>query len=128
MLGDSNLSYKGLETGSKDSVSYAVRQDKITLILTSPLEPGGDLNRHINEHGDGVKNVALWVDDATKSWKETTSRGAKSAFEPKTLEDDNGKVVRVIHATVKLYIFVERKLIRVYAWLHCLESGLQSII
>ncbi|MBI48772.1 MAG: 4-hydroxyphenylpyruvate dioxygenase [Crocinitomicaceae bacterium] len=105
------LAYKGLETGSKDSVSYAVRQDKITLILTSPLEPGGDLNRHINEHGDGVKNVALWVDDATKSWEETTSRGAKSAFTPKALEDDNGKVVLSgIHTYGEtIHIFVERK-------------------
>ena len=105
------LAYKGLETGSKDSVSYAIRQDKITLILTSPLEPGGDLNRHINEHGDGVKNVALWVDDATKSWEETTQRGAKSAFEPKTIEDSNGKVVLSgIHTYGEtIHIFVERK-------------------
>ena len=105
------LAYKGLETGSKDAVSYAVRQDKITLILTSPLEPGGDLNRHIHEHGDGVKNVALWVDDATKSWEETTSRGAKSAFTPKTLEDETGKVVLSgIHTYGEtIHIFVERK-------------------
>ena len=105
------LAYKGLETGSKDAVSYAVRQDKITLILTSPLEPGGDLNRHIHEHGDGVKNVALWVDDATKSWEETTSRGAKSAFMPKTLEDENGKIVLSgIHTYGEtIHIFVERK-------------------
>ena len=105
------LAYKGLETGSKHSVSYAVRQDKITLILTSPLEPRSDLNRHINEHGDGVKNVALWVDDATKSWEETTLRGAKSAFTPKTLEDETGKVVLSgIHTYGEtIHIFVERK-------------------
>ena len=105
------LAYKGLETGSKDSVSYAVRQDKITLILTSPLEPVCDLNRHINEHGDGVKNVSLWVDDATKSWEETTLRGAKSAFTPKTLEDETGKVVLSgIHTYGEtIHIFVERK-------------------
>ena len=105
------LAYKGLETGSKDSVSYALRQDKITLVLTSPLEPGGDHNRHLNEHGDGVKNVALWVEDATKSWEETTRRGAKSAFEPKVLEDENGRVViSGIHTYGEtIHIFVERK-------------------
>ena len=105
------LAYMGLETGSKNSVSYALRQDKITLVLTSPLEPGGDYNRHLNEHGDGVKNVALWVEDATKSWEETTKRGAKSAFEPKVLEDENGRVViSGIHTYGEtIHIFVERK-------------------
>ena len=109
--GFQSLAYKGLETGSKDSVSYAVRQDKITLILTSPLEPGGELNRHLNDHGDGVKNVALWVEDATKSWEETTKRGAKSAFESYTIEDDHGKVVLSgIHTYGEtIHIFVERK-------------------
>lgn len=70
--------YAGLETGVKDHVSYVLRQDKIRLVLTSPLVEGGALNEHINTHGDGVKVVALWVDDATKSWNETTKRGAKS--------------------------------------------------
>ena len=58
------VAYRGLETGSKDQVSYVLRQDKITLVLTSPLEEGGPINDHINRHGDGVKVVALWVDDA----------------------------------------------------------------
>ena len=89
-----------------------LRQDKITLILTSPLEPGGELNRHLNDHGDGVKNVALWVEDATKSWEETTKRGAKSAFKPYTIEDDHGKVVLSgIHTYGEtIHIFVERKI------------------
>lgn len=102
--------YSGLETGVKDRVSYVLRQDKITLVLTSPLEEGGDINAHINRHGDGVKVVALWVDDATKSWKETTSRGAKSYFEPKTAEDENGKVVTSgIHTYGEtVHVFVER--------------------
>ena len=105
------LAYKGLETGSKDCVSYAIIQDKIILVLTSPLNSGGDYNRHLNEHGDGVKNVALWVDDAAKSYEETTKRGAKSAFEPKTLEDKDGKVVLSgIHTYGEtIHIFVERK-------------------
>ena len=66
------VAYAGLETGMKDRVSYVLQQDKIRLVLTSPLQSGGDINRHINEHGDGVKVVALWVDDATKSYKETS--------------------------------------------------------
>ena len=60
------LAYAGLETGLKDKVSYVVEQGKIRLVLTSPLKSGGDINRHIDAHGDGVKTIALWVDDASK--------------------------------------------------------------
>lgn len=109
-FGFQSLAYAGLETGMTDRVSYVLVQDKIRLVLTSPLGPGGPINEHLDKHGDGVKNVALWVDDATKSWKETTSRGAESGFEPKTVEDANGKVVL---SAIKTYgetehIFVER--------------------
>lgn len=105
------LAYAGLETGVKDRVSYVLQQDKIRLVLTSPLEEGGDINRHINQHGDGVKVVALWVDDAKKSWKETTNRGADSYMEPQTIEDEHGKVVLSgIHTYGEtVHIFVERK-------------------
>jgi 4-hydroxyphenylpyruvate dioxygenase len=68
------VAYCGLETGSKDRVSYVLQQDKIRLVLTSPLHKDGEINEHINKHGDGVKVVALWVDDASKSWKETTTQ------------------------------------------------------
>jgi 4-hydroxyphenylpyruvate dioxygenase len=104
------LAYKGLETGSKDTVSYVLEQDRIRLVLTSPLKPGGPINRHIDQHGDGVKVIALWVDDATKSWKETTSRGAETCLEPMTLEDANGKVVLSGICTYgeTQHIFVER--------------------
>jgi len=104
------LAYRGLETGSKDSVSYVLRQDKMTMVLTSPLEADGPINEHINKHGDGVKVVALWVDDATKSWEETTSRGGESYMEPTTREDENGKVVfSGIHTYGEtVHVFVER--------------------
>ncbi|MDA0881677.1 MAG: 4-hydroxyphenylpyruvate dioxygenase [Bacteroidetes bacterium] len=104
------VAYAGLETGMKDRVSYVLQQDKIRLVLTSPLQQDGEINEHINKHGDGVKVVALWVDDATKSWKETTSRGAESYFEPKTIEDNHGKVVLSgIHTYGEtVHIFVER--------------------
>lgn len=105
------VAYSGLETGRKNSVSYVLQQDKIRLVLTSPLQPGGDINAHINKHGDGVKVVALWVDDARKSYEETTSRGAESYVEPYTLEDENGTVViSGIHTYGEtVHLFVERK-------------------
>lgn len=104
------LAYAGLETGLKDRVSYVLQQDKIRLVLTSPLKPGGDINRHIDSHGDGVKVVALWVDDASKSHHETTKRGAKSYFEPREVEDENGRVVLSgIHTYGEtVHVFVER--------------------
>jgi len=104
------LAYKGLETGSQDSVSYVLAQDKIRLVLTSPLHPGGPINRHIEQHGDGVKVIALWVDDAEKSWRETTSRGGKSNMEPTRIKDSEGEVVlSAIHTYGEtLHVFVER--------------------
>ncbi|MFD0863325.1 4-hydroxyphenylpyruvate dioxygenase [Sungkyunkwania multivorans] len=105
------VAYAGLETGVKDRVSYVLQQDKIRLVLTSPLQSGGEINQHIDAHGDGVKVVALWVDDATKSYQETTKRGAKSYMEPKTVSDENGSVtLSGIHTYGEtLHIFVERK-------------------
>jgi 4-hydroxyphenylpyruvate dioxygenase len=104
------VAYAGLETGMTDRVSYVLQQDKIKLVLTSPLQEDGDINEHINKHGDGVKVVALWVDDASKSWEETTKRGAESYFEPKTIEDEHGKVVLSgIHTYGEtVHVFVER--------------------
>jgi 4-hydroxyphenylpyruvate dioxygenase len=105
------VAYSGLETGRNDAVSYVLRQDKITLVLTSPLSADGPINQHINQHGDGVKAVALWVDDAEKSWKETTARGAVSVFEPETQKDANGEVVLSAIETYgdTIHVFVERK-------------------
>jgi 4-hydroxyphenylpyruvate dioxygenase len=104
------VAYRGLETGSRDRVSYVLRQDKITLVLTSPLGPDGPINEHINRHGDGVKVIALWVEDATRSWEETTRRGAVSVFAPETMEDGDGKVVWSAIETYgeTWHVFVER--------------------
>lgn len=109
-FGFQDLAYGGLETGLKDRASYVLQQDKIRLVLTTPLEKGGPINEHLAKHGDGVKVVALWVDDATKSWEETTKRGAKSFMEPVREEDENGYVVRSgIHTYGDtVHIFVER--------------------
>ena len=110
-FGFQSEAYAGLETGVKDRVSYVLKQDKIRLVLTTPLTEGGPINEHINKHGDGVKVVALWVEDATKAWEETTKRGAKSFMEPTDEEDDFGNVVRSgIHTYGEtVHIFVERK-------------------
>lgn len=110
-FGFQSEAFAGLETGMSDRVSYVLKQDKIRLVLTTPLEEGGVINQHINKHGDGVKVVALWVDDATKAWEETTKRGAKSFMKPTREEDENGHVIRSgIHTYGEtVHIFVERK-------------------
>lgn len=110
-FGFQSHAYKGLETGSRDTVSYVVKQDKIRLVLTTPLNSSSPINDHIVKHGDGVKVIALWVDDATQAWKETTSRGAKSYMEPTVEKDDNGEVVRAGIYTYgeTVHMFVERK-------------------
>jgi 4-hydroxyphenylpyruvate dioxygenase len=105
------LAYRGLETGSKDAVSYVLQQDKIRLVLTTALHAGGPINAHVNEHGDGVKVIALWVDDATKAWEETTERGGEPCLDPIRLSDENGEVIlsgiRTYGET--FHYFVERK-------------------
>ena len=110
-FGFQSEAYAGLETGLTDRVSYVLKQDKIRLVLTTPLTKDGPINEHINKHGDGVKVVALWVEDATKAWEETTKRGAKSFMEPSVEKDENGTVVRSgIHTYGEtVHIFVERK-------------------
>ena len=104
-FGFQSYAYKGLETGSKDSVSYVLKQDKIRLVLTTPLNSKSPINDHI------VKVVALWVEDATKSWEETTSRGAKSYMEPTVEKDEHGEVVRsgIYTYGETVHMFVERK-------------------
>jgi 4-hydroxyphenylpyruvate dioxygenase len=110
-FGFQSFAYKGLETGNKDYASYVVRQGKIKIVLTTALNSKSLINDHIVKHGDGVKVIALWVDDATKSWKETTERGAKSFMEPTLEKDEDGEVVRsgIYTYGETVHIFVERK-------------------
>lgn len=110
-FGFQSEAYAGLETGLDDRVSYVLKQNKIRLVLTTPLEKDGLLNQHLNEHGDAVKVIALWVEDATKAWQETTQRGAKSFMEPKIEKDEHGRVVRsgIYTYGETVHIFVERK-------------------
>lgn len=110
-FGFQSYAYKGLETGSKDTVSYVLKQDKIRLVLTTPLNSQHPINEHIVKHGDGVKVIALWVEDAEQAWRETTSRGAKSFMSPTVEKDEYGEIVRSgIHTYGEtVHIFVERK-------------------
>ena len=110
-FGFQSYAYRGLETGSTDSVSYVLKQDKIRLVLTTPLNSKSPINDHIVKHGDGVKVVALWVEDARKAYNETTSRGAKSFMKPVVETDDQGEVVRAGIYTYgeTIHMFVERK-------------------
>ncbi len=110
-FGFQSLAYSGPETGMKDRVSYAIRQNKLTLLLTTPLRSGNPIADHIYKHGDGVKALALRVPDATSAWKETTRRGAKSYFEPNRMTDDKGEVVMSgIHTYGDtVHLFIERK-------------------
>ena len=110
-FGFQSYAYKGLETGSKDTVSYVLKQDKIRLVLTSPLNSKSPINDHIVKHGDGVKVIALWVEDARAAYEETTKRGAKSYLEPTVEKDEHGEVVRsgIYTYGETVHMFVERK-------------------
>src|SRR5580765_7947979 len=110
-FGFQSLAYAGPETGMMDKVSYVIQQHKLTFVLTTPLRADNPIADHIYKHGDGVKMLALKVDDATSAYDETTSRGAKSFMEPTHLKDDDGEVVLSgIHTYGDtVHLFVERK-------------------
>jgi 4-hydroxyphenylpyruvate dioxygenase len=110
-FGFQSYAYKGLETGSKEEVSYVLKQDKIKLVLTTPLTSKSSINKHLVKHGDGVKVIALWVEDARKAFEETTKRGAKPYMEPKVEKDGFGEVVRsgIYTYGETVHLFVERK-------------------
>ncbi|MCU0403259.1 MAG: 4-hydroxyphenylpyruvate dioxygenase [Chitinophagaceae bacterium] len=105
------LAYAGPETGIRDKVSYVVRQHKLTFVLTTPLRANNPVADHVYRHGDGVKVLALRVENAADAWHQTTSRGGKSYLEPVTLTDTNGEVVLSgIHTYGEtVHLFVERK-------------------
>ena len=110
-FGFQSIAYSGPETGVKDRASYVIRQNKLTFVLTTPLRAGNPMADHVYKHGDGVKVLALRVQDATKAWEETTKRGGKSYMEPTRLKDEHGEVVLSgIHTYGEtIHLFVERK-------------------
>lgn len=105
------LAYAGLETGLKDRTSYVLRQGKIVFMFTTAMIPESPIAEHQKLHGDGIKTIALWVDDARKAYKETMARGARSYMEPHTIIDEYGEVVLSgIHTYGEtVHVFVERK-------------------
>jgi 4-hydroxyphenylpyruvate dioxygenase len=105
------LAYRGPETGTRDRSSYVIVQDKVRIILTTALRPDSDIATHVHKHGDGVKDIALWVDDARKAFRLAVERGAKPAYEPKALVDEEGEVVIAgIHTYGEtIHSLVERK-------------------
>jgi len=110
-FGHQLVAYRGPETGVRDRVSYLLTQGKLRMVLTSPLGPDGEIADHVRRHGDGVRDIALWVDDAADAYAKAIERGAVSAYEPRTARDDDGEVVT---AGIRIYgdtihSLVERK-------------------
>lgn len=110
-FGFQSLAYAGLETGLRDRASYVLKQDKIRLVLTTALNSDSPIAEHVKKHGDGVKVIALWVEDARKSFEETVKRGAKPFMEPTVEKDEHGEVVRsgIYTYGETVHLFVERK-------------------
>ena len=105
------LAYAGPETGVRDKCSYVINQNKLTFVLTTALNNESAIAQHVFKHGDGVKCLSLKVEDATRAWKETTTRGARSYLEPMVLRDVHGEVVMSgIHTYGEtVHLFIERK-------------------
>ncbi len=111
VFGMSLVAYAGPETGRRDHASYVLQQGEIRFVLTTALRSDTDISSHVNRHGDGVRSIALWVDDAREAWLATTARGAKSVQEPTVTEDENGRCVTSAIAAYgdTIHTFVERK-------------------
>jgi 4-hydroxyphenylpyruvate dioxygenase len=109
-FGFQSLAYAGPETGTKDRASYVIRQNNLTFVLTTPVRPDNPIADHISKHGDGVKVLALKVEDATTAWEETTKRGGRSYLEPITMTDGDGQLIMSgIHTYGDtVHVFIER--------------------
>jgi 4-hydroxyphenylpyruvate dioxygenase len=105
------VAYAGPETGVRDRASYVLQQNKLRFVLTTSMDPDSEISQHCKLHGDGVKVLALWVDDATKSYEETVARGGVGVHPPKSIKDENGEVIAASIKTYgdTLHTFVERK-------------------
>ena len=110
-MGFNLIAYQGLETGNRESVSYVLNQGLINLVLTSPLIEDTKIGRHIDVHGDGMKNISFSVDNATIAWEESIRRGAINEYEPKVIKDENGEAIISAIRTFgdTIHSFVERK-------------------
>lgn len=110
-FGFQSLAHAGLETGMRDRESYVIAQDKIRIILTSPLNSGSIIGKHIDKHGDGVKSIALWVEDATYAYETAIEKGAKTYLEPVKEKDKDGYAVKsgIYSYGEVVHVFIERK-------------------
>lgn len=111
VLGFTLTAYSGLETGNKEKASYVIEQGKVRFVLSTPLQPDGFISEHIKIHGDGVRDIALEVDDAARAYNETVKRGAKGILEPTELNDEHGILIK---SAIQIYgdtihSFIERK-------------------
>ena len=109
-MGFSPFAYSGLETGSRDWTTTVVKNGKVIIALSTPLTKNNDFKDHIDNHGDGVREIAFTVEDATKVYETAVSRGAKSVSEPKKIEDKNGFVIvsSVLSYGDTIHTFVQR--------------------
>ncbi|HJR45597.1 MAG TPA: 4-hydroxyphenylpyruvate dioxygenase [Actinomycetota bacterium] len=98
-LGFTPIAYRGLETGTRDQVSWAVQQGDIRLVFTGALDPSNPIADHVKRHGDGVNDVAFRVPDAEEAYRVALDRGARSVHEPQVFEDEHGKIVKAAIAT-----------------------------
>jgi 4-hydroxyphenylpyruvate dioxygenase len=110
-FGFQTVAYAGPETGVRDRASYVVQQGKIRLVLTTAMKSDHEISEHVRQHGDGVKILALWVDDAFESYEKTMSRGARSYQEPRVLTDEHGEVrtAGIYTYGETVHMFIERK-------------------
>ncbi|HEX9609526.1 MAG TPA: VOC family protein, partial [Candidatus Limnocylindria bacterium] len=110
LWGFTPVAYAGLETGVRDRSSFVLVQNDIRFVVTAPLTPEGEIAAHVAKHGDGVKDIAFSVDDVESAWRETTSRGARSAMEPTELPGEKGTLRRsAIHTYGEvIHSFVDR--------------------
>ncbi len=109
-FGFSIVAYSGLETGVRDRASYVLQQGKVRFVLTAPLGPDNPIAEHVHRHGDGVRDIALDVEDVDRAWKGTTERGARSIQEPHDVTDEHGTIRRAAIATYgdTIHSFIDR--------------------
>ena len=87
------VGYRGPETGTRDRASYLLQQDKVRFVLTTPIRSTGPIADHVHKHGDGVRDIALWVEDARTAFEAAVERGARAAMQPTVMQDDSGEIV-----------------------------------
>src|SRR5687768_10812350 len=99
-FGFSRAAYSGLETGNRETTSYLLKQNNVNFVLTTPLHPEHPAAEHIKQHGDGVRDIAFYVEDADHAFNEAVKRGATAIAKPHDLSDENGTVR---HAAIATY-------------------------